>query len=238
MAPTGLHLRSETRLLERRSFCDFTAQLLLPRWPSLVSPNSTRALVDTGYVINVERNRIFDDEEFEVGGATLVPDGSWAEAPNDYIIVGLKELQGNDCRIFQSSQGFHGLHLCIGKLLLVLSSLLISSSPPCTYPIWSLLHKAGKPCQISISLRSRRRNVVWRWVFGWSLRKTYCCIRILCGACNFLAGLVSPCCSSWQWHPSTHYIKLPLRVGLGKLCEDCSSPRSPFITLLNLPTSS
>ena len=36
--------------------------------------------------------RIFEDEEFEKVGATLVPEGSWTDAPTDHIIVGLKEL--------------------------------------------------------------------------------------------------------------------------------------------------
>ncbi|KAI9771326.1 MAG: Saccharopine dehydrogenase [Geoglossum simile] len=36
------------------------------------------------------------DEEFEAVGATLVPEGSWVDAPKDHIIIGLKELpEGN-----------------------------------------------------------------------------------------------------------------------------------------------
>lgn len=44
--------------------------------------------------MNVERSpvRIFEDEEFEKVGATLVPEGSWVDAPTDHVIVGLKEL--------------------------------------------------------------------------------------------------------------------------------------------------
>ncbi len=44
--------------------------------------------------MNVERSkeRIFDDAEFEAVGATLIPEGSWIDAPTDHIIVGLKEL--------------------------------------------------------------------------------------------------------------------------------------------------
>lgn len=50
--------------------------------------------------MNVERSseRIFDDEEFEAVGATLVPEGSWVNTPKDHIIVGLKELLADDCR--------------------------------------------------------------------------------------------------------------------------------------------
>ena len=51
-------------------------------------------MIDAGYKINVERSkeRIFEDSEFEAVGATLVPEGSWVDAPTDNIIVGLKEL--------------------------------------------------------------------------------------------------------------------------------------------------
>lgn len=49
--------------------------------------------------MNVERSpeRIFDDEEFEAVGATLVAEGSWVNTPKDHIIVGLKELPVDDC---------------------------------------------------------------------------------------------------------------------------------------------
>ncbi|KAI9866743.1 MAG: hypothetical protein M1813_000685 [Trichoglossum hirsutum] len=83
MAPTVLHLRSETKPLERRS---------------ALTPTTAKALLDAGYIVNVERSpgRIFDDGEFEAVGATLVPEGSWVNAPNDHIIVGLKELPESD----------------------------------------------------------------------------------------------------------------------------------------------
>ncbi|KAI0999345.1 Saccharopine dehydrogenase [Podosphaera aphanis] len=84
MAQTTLHLRSELgKALERRS---------------ALTPKSVRALVDAGYVINVERSteRIFDDAEFEQAGATLVPENTWREAPTDHIIIGLKELPVDD----------------------------------------------------------------------------------------------------------------------------------------------
>lgn len=49
--------------------------------------------------MNVERSpeRIFDDEEFEAVGATLVAEGSWVNTPKDHIIAGLKELPVDDC---------------------------------------------------------------------------------------------------------------------------------------------
>jgi len=76
---TTLHLRSESKPLEHRS---------------ALTPTTTKALLEAGYKVNVERSpeRIFDDEEFEKVGATLVPEGSWKDAPTDHIIVGLKEL--------------------------------------------------------------------------------------------------------------------------------------------------
>lgn len=50
-------------------------------------------------MVNVERSpeRIYDDDEFEKAGATLVREGSWVDVPKDHIIVGLKELQHADC---------------------------------------------------------------------------------------------------------------------------------------------
>jgi saccharopine dehydrogenase (NAD+, L-lysine-forming) len=84
MSGTILHLRSETKPLEHRS---------------MLTPSTTKALVDAGYTVNVERSpeRIFDDSDFEAAGATLVPEGSWTEVPTDHIICGLKELPEEDC---------------------------------------------------------------------------------------------------------------------------------------------
>ncbi|KAL3423420.1 alanine dehydrogenase/PNT domain-containing protein [Phlyctema vagabunda] len=80
MSGTILHLRSELgKALEHRS---------------ALTPTTTKALIEAGYTVNVERSpeRIFDDEEFEKAGATLVPENTWREAPKDHIIIGLKEL--------------------------------------------------------------------------------------------------------------------------------------------------
>ncbi|PNS15789.1 Saccharopine dehydrogenase [Sphaceloma murrayae] len=83
MAFPTLHLRAETKPLEHRS---------------ALTPTTTKALLDAGYPINVERStlRIFDDSDFEKVGAKLVPEGSWPDAPTDHIIVGLKELPEED----------------------------------------------------------------------------------------------------------------------------------------------
>lgn len=68
-----------------------------------VTPTTTKALLDAGYKVNVERSpeRIFDDAEFEKVGATLVPEGSWTDVPHDHIIVGLKELPEDDCKCLE-----------------------------------------------------------------------------------------------------------------------------------------
>lgn len=72
-------MRGETKPLEHRS---------------ALTPSTTKALIDAGYVINVERSpvRIFDDNEFEVVGAKLVPEGSWPDAPEDHLIIGRPTL--------------------------------------------------------------------------------------------------------------------------------------------------
>ncbi|KAI9892510.1 MAG: Saccharopine dehydrogenase [Vezdaea aestivalis] len=76
---TILHLRSETKPLEHRS---------------ALTPTTAKALLDAGYTIKVERSpvRIFEDNEFEAIGATLIDEGSWVTAPKEEIIIGLKEL--------------------------------------------------------------------------------------------------------------------------------------------------
>lgn len=69
---------------------------------SALTPTTTKILIEAGYTINVERSpeRIFDDEEFEKAGATLVPENTWREAPTDHIIIGLKELPVEECKCF------------------------------------------------------------------------------------------------------------------------------------------
>lgn len=83
MSQTTLHLRAETKPLEHRS---------------AITPTTAKKLVDAGYVVNVERSplSIFDDSEYEGSGATLVLTGSWVDAPESHIVVGLKELPEED----------------------------------------------------------------------------------------------------------------------------------------------
>lgn len=63
-----------------------------------MSPETAKALIDAGYIVRVEPSteRIYNDEEFEAIGAKLVPAGSWLTAPQDDIILGLKELPEDD----------------------------------------------------------------------------------------------------------------------------------------------
>ncbi|KAG5368160.1 Saccharopine dehydrogenase [NAD(+), L-lysine-forming] [Yarrowia sp. C11] len=78
-APVKLHLRAETKPLEHRS---------------ALTPTTTRKLLDAGFEVFVEKSplRIFEDQEFADVGATLVEEGSWVSAPEDRMIIGLKEL--------------------------------------------------------------------------------------------------------------------------------------------------
>jgi len=78
-----LLLRAEQKPLEHRSF----------------SPAVIGALVKAGYPVTVERSstdpnfrRIFNDDEYEAVGATLVPTGGWPDAPAGTIVIGLKEI--------------------------------------------------------------------------------------------------------------------------------------------------
>ena len=83
MPSTVLHVRAESKPLEHRS---------------AVTPSVAKKLADAGYTINVEESplSIFDDSEYEGTGATVVPTGSWIDAPSDHIVVGLKELPEED----------------------------------------------------------------------------------------------------------------------------------------------
>eukprot|EP00475_Leptophrys_vorax_P003607 TRINITY_DN12122_c0_g1_i1.p1 TRINITY_DN12122_c0_g1~~TRINITY_DN12122_c0_g1_i1.p1 ORF type:complete len:812 (+),score=244.21 TRINITY_DN12122_c0_g1_i1:227-2662(+) len=59
-----------------------------------ITPRDARQLVEFGYNVVVEKSvmRAFEDEEYKEAGATLVEAGSWVDAPNSAIVLGLKEL--------------------------------------------------------------------------------------------------------------------------------------------------
>lgn len=81
--PVTIHLRAETKPAEARA---------------ALTPSTTKQLLDAGFKVYVEKSSqsIFDIEEYEKVGATIVPEGSWKEAPADRIIYGLKELPENE----------------------------------------------------------------------------------------------------------------------------------------------
>jgi len=65
----------------------------------ILTPTDVATLVKEGFKISVERSstRCFDDEEYEKVGCTLVKSESWKDdAPDDAVILGLKELPDND----------------------------------------------------------------------------------------------------------------------------------------------
>jgi saccharopine dehydrogenase (NAD+, L-lysine-forming) len=76
---TILHLRAESKPLEHRS---------------ALTPTTAKKLQEAGFEVYVEKSkqRSFEDKEFEEKGIPLVQEGSWKTAPNDRIIIGLKEL--------------------------------------------------------------------------------------------------------------------------------------------------
>lgn len=90
-------LRAEQKPFEHRSF----------------SPAVIGALVQAGYPVSVERSpadpnykRIFNDDEYEAVGATLVPSGVWPDAAPGTLIVGLKELPEEDFALKNSHLTF------------------------------------------------------------------------------------------------------------------------------------
>lgn len=82
-APVTIHLRAETKPLEARA---------------ALTPSTTKQLLDAGFNVYVEKSSqsTFSAEEYEKVGATIVPEGSWKQAPTDRIIYGLKELPENE----------------------------------------------------------------------------------------------------------------------------------------------
>jgi saccharopine dehydrogenase (NAD+, L-lysine-forming) len=79
MAKLTLWLREEARTTERRT-------------PLL--PDGAKELVNAGIEIIVEKSkkRIFADALYQEAGCKLVDAGTWEQAPDDAVILGLKEL--------------------------------------------------------------------------------------------------------------------------------------------------
>ena len=76
-------LRAEVKIGERRT---------------PLTPVGAKALIAGGSKLMVERcaNRLFDDQDYLAAGCQLVEPGSWPTAPDQAIIVGLKELELQD----------------------------------------------------------------------------------------------------------------------------------------------
>ncbi|MFJ5260322.1 saccharopine dehydrogenase [Streptomyces sp. NPDC088387] len=79
MTEPHLWLRHESRTTERRT---------------PVVPSDARRLVADGVTLTVEESpqRIHPTEEYAAAGCTIVPAGTWVSAPEDAVILGLKEL--------------------------------------------------------------------------------------------------------------------------------------------------
>lgn len=78
-----LHLRAETKPLEARA---------------ALTPSTVRTLLNKGFKVYVEESpqSTFNIDEYRKAGATIVPAGSWVNAPKDRIIIGLKEMPETD----------------------------------------------------------------------------------------------------------------------------------------------
>ncbi len=76
---THLWIRHEARSTERRA---------------PVVPDDVRRLVGAGVRVTVEESpqRVFALADYEAAGASTAPGGSWVEAPDDVVVVGIKEL--------------------------------------------------------------------------------------------------------------------------------------------------
>ncbi|MGR3197266.1 MAG: saccharopine dehydrogenase [Paracoccus sp. (in: a-proteobacteria)] len=59
-----------------------------------ITPDGVARLIDRGMTVTVEesRRRIIPTEDYAKAGATIAPEGSWVDAPDDAIVFGLKEL--------------------------------------------------------------------------------------------------------------------------------------------------
>jgi len=92
---THLWLRSETKAFERR----------VP-----VTPSVCERLISAGFHITVEQSssRCFDVEEYRKIGCAVIAEHSWKdEAPKDAIIVGLKEIDGENALAHRHICFFH-----------------------------------------------------------------------------------------------------------------------------------
>lgn len=59
-----------------------------------ITPDGVRDLIRRGFRVTVEESprRVLPTEDYRAAGASIAPEGSWVEAPDDAIVFGLKEL--------------------------------------------------------------------------------------------------------------------------------------------------
>jgi len=71
-----------------------------------LTPVHAKQLIEKGHRVTVEKSsmRCVPDKDYEEAGCTLVDEGTWADAPEDAIILGLKELP-------ESSAPLHHHHI-------------------------------------------------------------------------------------------------------------------------------
>ncbi|KAI9749028.1 MAG: hypothetical protein M4579_007030 [Chaenotheca gracillima] len=69
-----------------------------------ITPETAKTLIEGGAVVNVESStvRCFNDAEYEKAGARIVPAGSWATAPPDHFIIGIKQVEDGTFPITQT----------------------------------------------------------------------------------------------------------------------------------------
>ena len=74
-----LWMRSEVRLTERRA---------------PITPADAASLVREGFAVTVEKStqRVHPIEDYAAAGCSVAEAGSWVDAPDDAVVVGLKEL--------------------------------------------------------------------------------------------------------------------------------------------------
>ncbi|TWP53870.1 saccharopine dehydrogenase [Lentzea tibetensis] len=75
----ALWLRHEVRSTERRT---------------PITPADAQLLVADGFAVTVEESsqRVFPVEDYAAAGCRIVPAGAWVDAPEDAVVIGLKEL--------------------------------------------------------------------------------------------------------------------------------------------------
>ena len=79
MPKAHIWLRDEDRPTERRT---------------ALTPKNTKILLENDFAVTVEASdkRAFSNEDYEAAGCTLAEPHSWVDAPEDTVILGLKEL--------------------------------------------------------------------------------------------------------------------------------------------------